>query len=393
MSKSPEELFEERYGRWKTAVEVKVPDRVPLTPSIYGSWAGTYSGFTAQEIYWDVTKSIQAHTKLIQDFPEWDSICMGVLWCLPMFESTGQTIYRLPGKDLSPDLTLQFYEKTNMFPEEYDEFAEDPIKWILEKFYPRICTELAEPGSARAFVGILKAAWAFANFFGALVPAFMEWEQKYGMPRNIGGWSKCPYDVLGDKVRGMEIMTDLYRRPDKVKKACEAIVPYLITLGRITGGFAPKYPVMFYLHRGNVPFMTLEHFEEFYWPTFKETVLGVVEAGHLVRFYTEGDWGHNLEYLNELPKGKVIIHLDRTDIVKAKEIIGDNLCIEGNIPTPLLALGTPNKVEEYVKKICEECMEGGGFIMDGAGGIPDEAPLENVKAMNEATLKYGQYRR
>ena len=89
----------------------------------------------------------------------------------------------------------------------------------------------------------------------------------------------------------------------------------------------------------------------------------------------------------------MIIHLDRIDIVKAKEFIGANLYIEGDISTPFMTLGTPKKVEEYVKKVYEEFMEGGGFIADGAAGMSDETSLENVKAMNEATPKYGLYRR
>ncbi|MBS7279391.1 MAG: hypothetical protein KIH09_06090 [Candidatus Freyarchaeota archaeon] len=51
-------------------------------------------------------------------------------------------------------------------------------------------------------------------------------------------------------------------------------------------------------------------------------------------------------------------------------------------------------MEEYCKKLIDVVGEGGGFIIDGAvAGIPDEARLENVKAMTEATFKYGVYRK
>jgi uroporphyrinogen-III decarboxylase len=35
--------------------------------------------------------------------------------------------------------------------------------------------------------------------------------------------------------------------------------------------------------------------------------------------------------------------------------------------------------------------KGGGFILDGAIGIPDEARPENVRAMVDTTREYGVY--
>ena len=46
------------------------------------------------------------------------------------------------------------------------------------------------------------------------------------------------------------------------------------------------------------------------------------------------------------------------------------------------------------QKSIEVCKDGGGFIVDGGiAGIPDEAKPENVKAMVDATFKYGVYRK
>ena len=53
--------------------------------------------------------------------------------------------------------------------------------------------------------------------------------------------------------------------------------------------------------------------------------------------------------------------------------------------------GTPAQVSDYCKKLIDIVGKGGGFIMDGATGIPDEAKLENVKAMKETTKEYGIY--
>jgi uroporphyrinogen-III decarboxylase len=41
-----------------------------------------------------------------------------------------------------------------------------------------------------------------------------------------------------------------------------------------------------------------------------------------------------------MPKGKCVLQLDgSTDIYKAKEIVGDRVCIQGDVPAALLTLG------------------------------------------------------
>jgi uroporphyrinogen-III decarboxylase len=48
-------------------------------------------------------------------------------------------------------------------------------------------------------------------------------------------------------------------------------------------------------------------------------------------------------------------------------------------------------VREYCKKLISVVGKGGGFMMDGASGIPDETKPENLKAMEETTKEFGIY--
>jgi uroporphyrinogen-III decarboxylase len=57
----------------------------------------------------------------------------------------------------------------------------------------------------------------------------------------------------------------------------------------------------------------------------------------------------------------------------------------------MLVTGTPDDVDAYCKEIIEYAGKGGGFILDGACGVPDESRYECVAAMAEAARKYGQY--
>ncbi|MHA1296101.1 MAG: uroporphyrinogen decarboxylase family protein [Promethearchaeota archaeon] len=104
------------------------------------------------------------------------------------------------------------------------------------------------------------------------------------------------------------------------------------------------------------------------------------------------NWTDRLHYFRELPKGKLYLHIDeRTDIFKAKEILGDYICIEGNLKPSLFTVGTPNLIEKKVREIIDKCADSGGLMVGSE--IPDDAKLENVKAMIDACKKYGQYRK
>ena len=107
--------------------------------------------------------------------------------------------------------------------------------------------------------------------------------------------------------------------------------------------------------------------------------------------YTEGKYNTRLEQLRDLPKGKCMIHFETVDMKKAKEIVGGNSCIVGNLFAYLLEMGTPEQVTEEVKKLLDICMPGGGYIFDCNGSI-DIAKEENIDAMYNALLKYGSYK-
>ena len=117
----------------------------------------------------------------------------------------------------------------------------------------------------------------------------------------------------------------------------------------------------------------------------------LVEAGLTPCPLWEGKCDFRLETIADLPKGKAVYWFEQTDIFKAKEILGDRICLRGNVPTSLSNLGTPQQVEIYCKKLIDIVGRDGGFLMDGATGIPDEARPENVRAMVDTTKIYGVY--
>lgn len=73
---------------------------------------------------------------------------------------------------------------------------------------------------------------------------------------------------------------------------------------------------------------------------------------------------------------------------RAKDILGDVCCIAGNIPTSILAVGTPTQVKNHCNDLIEYCGKDGGFWLS-SGAIVDQAKPENIHALIEAAKEYG----
>ena len=71
----------------------------------------------------------------------------------------------------------------------------------------------------------------------------------------------------------------------------------------------------------------------------------------------------------------------------AREILGDHMCILGDVPPQLLAFGKPEEVREYVHGLCRDIGPTGYIVASGCD-IPTNARPENVKAMCDAANSY-----
>jgi hypothetical protein len=147
----------------------------------------------------------------------------------------------------------------------------------------------------------------------------------------------APFDIISDMLRGMRgTMLDMFQVPEKLLAAQEKLLPLVIGLTmqgiQITGN--PR--VFIPLHRGADGFMSPKQFEKFYWPFLKQVIQAITDAGFVACPFFEGMYDQRLEYLTELPHGKVIAIFDRSEMKRVKEVIGGKLCIAGGMPiTPL----------------------------------------------------------
>jgi uroporphyrinogen-III decarboxylase len=119
--------------------------------------------------------------------------------------------------------------------------------------------------------------------------------------------------------------------------------------------------------------------------------LRLIDAGITPVVSFEGVWDERLEYLADLPAGKVVGWFEKSDIFRVKEVVGDTMCIIGGMPNSLLAGGSRSEVREFAHEVCERVGKGGGFIMSTSVGEMEGSKLENVQAWVTATREFGAY--
>ena len=94
-----------------------------------------------------------------------------------------------------------------------------------------------------------------------------------------------------------------------------------------------------------------------------------INEGYIITLFAEGSFDTRLEHFTDFPKGSVHWQFDRTDMARAKRILGGKFSLEGNVPSSLLTTGNPKDVKELCRKLIEVCGKGGGYILAGGASV------------------------
>ena len=408
MTKDYSEAYRRRSERIQAAVQLKEPDRVPVLAS-YDYFTARHCGLTAHEYLFDYEKAIAAAVKTSVDFGYDTGAGLNSLGALPLtlaflnesdglvsgwvngpvHDILGVRYARFPGRELSQDSPFQFIGEEYMKREEYDDLIADPRRFIAEKLLPRSLRSLEKPTSPKAMAALIHLGMECRRRDEASSRLSDEL-CSLGFPGFTSGMSYAPLDFIGDFLRDIKnVLLDCYRVPDKVKQASEALRDLIIEMVRISVRGVPAGSIQFIpLHLNE--YLSPEQYRELYWPTLKDVIEEMIRLGITPEIFYEGKHEPHLETILELPKGKTISKFEKTDLVKAKEVIGDHSCVIGGPPSSLF-LSTPQKIDSYVMELFNNVKEGGGFMLSPGVSIPASARPENVKAFMDAAVKYGSY--
>jgi hypothetical protein len=413
--KSAEQLCAEKRQRVDDVIALKEPDRVPFYFSSR-FWAARQAGMTCEEAMYDA-KGLSAATKpMILEFqPDLYQIPHTQVAVGPQLEALGFNAVQWPGHGVDPDVSFQYIDQEFMSADEYDDYLFDPTGFFLRKYLPRIADGLqplaklpdipayyhtrivaggryfADPEVRQALatlgqVGdVQEEASAEANRFIAEM-------ESLGFPLFNISAASAPYDQVADYMRGSKgAMLDMFRHKDKLLAVLEKATHYMIDSAIALARGEKGGHVFMPLHWGLDGFMSPDQFETFYWPYLRRIILACIEADLVPYVFWEGHCESRLETIADIPAGKAIYKFEHTDLRQAKAVLGDVVCIQGNVPASLINTGTPQDVDDYCRNLIRDVKKGGGFILDGAASVPDEAKFDNVAAMAEAVHKYGVY--
>ncbi len=250
-NKSIEELRMEREKRLWDAVELKVPDRVPV---IFGGtfFACKYAGIPYSAAYYDTVGWKQAFKKMIVDMdPDsygWEPRESGVA-----LEALRSNYTRWPGGTLPPDVPFQIAEKEYMKEDEYDLFLTDPSDYMLRYLIPRTYDALAPLAKLPPLMGFgagvepiaqmivspeyqpVLAAMKKAGEAGVerakILRTMQDEMANLGFPAGIParGGVMPPFSGFSNSYRTFNgVVKDMYRQPQKLKAALQLLVEYRI---------------------------------------------------------------------------------------------------------------------------------------------------------------------
>jgi Uroporphyrinogen decarboxylase (URO-D) len=438
---NPSSKFEERTKRWKRPPEItfasadsqqayerrvqmlidvitlKKPERIPVCPAM-GFYPFLYAGVTSQEAMYDYEKLAFSLRKYHTDFLP-DSMASASLYGSgKVLETLDYKLYRWPGHGVPANEPYQCVEDEYMRADEYPGLINDPSDFFLRYYFPRIFRSLAPLAKVALFsdvlelpsVGAAMIPFGFPEVQAAVAKlleagrAAIEWinacravdheiVSTLGLTGLMGGFTKAPFDIIGDTLRGTRaIMLDKFRQPKAVLAAVERFVPLAITAG-LHSTKNSRSPIVFMpLHKGADSFMSNKDFETFYWPTLKAVIIGLIEEGLIPYLFAEGSYSKRLDTIADpdIPVGRTIWMFDQTELRDVRKRFSGWACFGGNVPSSLLIAGKPQEVKAHVRRLIDDVGQDGGYILS-TGATVDNANAANLHAMIDTCKEYGVY--
>ena len=412
MQKTPAQLLTERKKRVLDTIKLNEPDRVPISAAS-GFFAARYAGFTCKEAMYDREKTIEATLRYLQDFqPDLGENPFFLLFLGPMLDTIGYKNLMWAGGGLDDMSSYQFIESEVMRRDEYDEFLFDPTDFVMRKVWPRVYTplkgfeKLPPLHDVYDFITSILKLVSFADSdvrasMEALIKTgtkikerlddsavFVDKLNALGFPSITGALSQAPFDYFSDFLRGTKgAFLDMLRVPDKVLAMVDKMYPIMFNLG-LKAKETGQPGVFMPLHKCLDDFMSPKQFQTFYWPSLKKLLEAFIAQDLIPIVLWEGNCESRLEIIGDIPAGKAVYYFEQTDLFKAKEVLGDVVCLQGGVPLTMLCTGTPDDVTAHCKKLIKHVGKGGGYIMCPSTTL-DDAKVENVKAMFDTVKAYG----
>lgn len=362
-------------------VNLEQPDRVAIAPWC-GFYLATQAGMSIEDYMLDPVKSEEAFKLAYDRHGGFDMVEIGTdlgayFEPTPNAFSTFYFDWHLPGRERSPDDIPNLNEHAKDDPL----MTEDDYDLILDQGFHRFFN------FRRAGVGDMLETEAKGQTMDDIM---RHWQEDLQVPTQADAVMEDAFGLFSQLRGSTNFMLDLHRRPEKVLEALDIACDGLIAAGLNMAEDISANVIILGGSRGSADFLSPRMSTKFFLLFFVRSAHAVAEAGYRIEYHMDMDWTPMLELFAALPPKSGWLHLDeRTDIFRAKEVLGDHLCLKGNLKPSLFVLGTEEDVERETKQLIDGCAPGGGLIVSSE--LTADSRFELVDSMVQVTKEYGVY--
>ncbi len=367
---SPEE-------RLNAAISHKKADRISCAPMIE-SYASRFSAISNKDFFYNKEKALVTFAEIANTFPIWD-IRRSIYFIHygEYQDKIGLLKCNRPGIELPQDYEYQIVE--------YEAMSRDDYQIILNKGY----REYIETFFSRAYGSSKEEISQAEQESLELHRLEIEHTTAHNQVFLYGAHIYFPVSYFSNLRSFPEFIRDMYKAPELLCEAISIATDEAIKEGIELAAKTAIPRVFIGINRMSSQFFSYTAFEKFVWPFIERFVYQLIDHNITPILHLDGDWTKNLNYFQTLPKHKIIIEFDgSTDIFLAKKILGDRICLLGDVSAPLFTLGTPQEVERYCHTLLTEIGDDGGFILGSGCTLPHNARHENVAAFFNALVQY-----
>lgn len=365
--------YGEKLQRMMSAVHLEPVDHIPFMSS--GSAVNAaIMGVKLSDYCSDMRLNCRTNLEAIRKYSDPDGVQV-TIFNPDMLTTCWLGKIELPGREIGENELWQMHETEIVRQEDYDEI-------LSQGFGPWYSNVLAE-----RLGNPLQYASEFLSYIGESIKIFAQ----NGFPCFCGANFFGPIEMFcGGRTLMNFFADDLIDIPDIVEQVFDKTQEFNLVNWENQLKNPDTRPIALWIGgwRGTPDLLSLEMFERFSWKYLKELAELCISYNVTPLFHLDSCWDRGLQYFRQLPKGKCILGFDgKTDIFKAKEVIGNHCCIMGDVPASILSFGTPEDTDAYCKRLVTE-LGPTGYILSSGCDAPYNAQLENLKVMADAVTKY-----
>jgi uroporphyrinogen decarboxylase len=197
----------------------------------------------------------------------------------------------------------------------------------------------------------------------------------------------------GDRM--MDFVTKIAEKPDELKSESQRMIDKALENAIIykDNGVLDCFALCSDYCFNTNPFLSPEMFNEFITPYLQQLVSGYKELGFYVIKHTDGNI---MPILDQIASAKpdAIHSLDpqgNVDIAEVKKLIGEDICLIGNVNCGIMDTGTEAEIIESAKYALKHGMPGGGYIFSTSNCIYSGMPLKSYELILNVWKEYGNY--